>query len=135
MHDRNDNAYEHGHKQNGFAARSEPDNYERTKRDFRQGVQNDDIGLQHFAQGFAPPKEQGDSHAEYDCDCKSRQRFPKGSADMMPERAVTMKGGDRLCNARRGTHDKGIHPAHRRNKLPKSENEGENADSERPYEN
>ncbi len=76
MHDRNDDSDENRHDEDRFAARSEPDNDEGTERDFRERVDDDDIGFEHLSQRFAPPKEQSDPNPQNNRDRKTCKRLP-----------------------------------------------------------
>ena len=128
MQDRDDDADEDGHEDDGLAARSEPDDDEGAEGNFREGVQDDDVWFEDFAQGFAPPKEEGDGKAEHDGDGEPGEGLPQGDADVVEQASVRIEGGDRSGDAGGGTHDEGIDPAAGGDELPKPEQEGEEAE-------
>ena len=134
MHDRNDDADEHGHKDDRFAPRAEPDDDERSQSDLGKGVEDDDVRLKDAAQRVAPPERKRDGKPEDDGDRKAGERLPERHADMVKEAAVRCEICERRRNAGRGTHDEGVHPAHRRDQFPQPQKQREDADAQRPDE-
>ena len=120
MHDRNDHADEHGHKDDRFAPGAEPDDDERPQRDLRKGVEDDDVWLKDAAERIAPPERERDGKPEDDGNRKAGERLPERHADMVEETAVRRKACERRRDAGGGTHDEGVYPARCRDQLPQT---------------
>ena len=120
---------EYGHENDGLAAGAAPDDDEGAEGDFRQSVEDDEIGLRDFAENLAPPKQQGDDISGDDGDEEAEQGFPERGADVVKEGSVLVQGDERGPDARGGACDKGIDPLEVSGEFPKDEKEREHRDS------
>lgn len=121
VHDNDDESDNDRHKHNRLAACTEPNDDERSKRNFGEGVQNDDVWFEHFVQKIAPPKRERNDAARRDGNDKPDHCLKERHADMIEEGAFRIEGADRLENTRGGAGEKGISPAETGARFPKQD--------------